>query len=48
MKMLKAFWLGFREHIFARSDMGITYDDDALSDAYDRGWNIADWLRWRK
>jgi hypothetical protein len=47
MKIIKAWWLGFTEHIGQLNNCGLTWDDQDCNEAYDRGWNFADWLRGR-
>jgi hypothetical protein len=48
MKTLYAWWLGFIEHINGESDCGRTWPDDQdCNEAYDRGWNFADFIRRR-
>lgn len=49
MRTLKAFWLGFIEHIGRTNSCGLTWaEDQDCNEAYDRGWNLADFLRGRR
>jgi hypothetical protein len=46
--MIAAWWKGFIEHVFSLNSCGWTWDDNQdFNEAYDRGWNFADWLRGR-
>lgn len=48
MKTIRAFWLGFIEHVGAANTCGMTWQDDqGCNNAYDRGWNLADMIRLR-
>lgn len=47
IRKINAFVLGFIEHIGEESDMGRTYADMDLNEAYDHGWKLADRMRGR-
>lgn len=50
MLVLRAFLLGFFEHLRPNEDWGRTWrENQDANEAYDRGWNLADLLcgRWK-